>query len=121
MTNENFAALMTDARSATTTSATFTNYAHRGGHFIIDVTAVPGTDTVTPKIEGYDSASGKYYTLLEGTASAATGTVVLSIYPSITAVANVSSNNILPIKWRVVMTHSAASEFTYSVAANLEV
>lgn len=119
MANENFVVLASAVRAATNSSAVKDNYAHRGGHFIIDVTVVPGTDTVTPKIEGYDPRSGKYYTILEGAAIVATGTTILKVYPGIGAVANGAASDVLPPAWRVTMTHSAASDFTYSVSANL--
>ena len=106
-------------RSATTNSTTITNYTNRGGHIIIDVTAVPGIDTVTPTIQGFDPISGKFYDILVGTALVATGTVVLKVFPGIASSANASANDFLPLSWRVVMTHSALTNFTYSISANL--
>lgn len=111
--------LTSKVRSATNSSVIQKNYRSRGLHLVIDMTVVPGVDTVTPKIEGYDALSGKYYDLLVGTALVATGTVVLKIYPGIAASANASASDILPDAWRVTMTHSAATNFTYSVAASL--
>ena len=102
-------------RAATTNSAVFTNYTSRGGHIVIDVTAVPGIDTVTPSVQAFDPISGKFYDILVGTALVATGTVVLKVFPGIAS----SANDFLPLNWRVVMTHSALTNFTYSVSANL--
>lgn len=116
--NANATVLASAARTATTTSDTFTNLHSRRAHIIIDVTVAPGVDTVTPKIEGYDAVSGKYYTLLTGAAISSTGTTVLKIGPGLAASANVSAADFLPLKWRVTMTHSAGTSFTYSVAAN---
>lgn len=106
-------------RAATTNSAVFTNYTSRGGHIVIDVTAVPGIDTVTPSVQAFDPISGKFYDILVGTALVATGTVVLKVFPGIASSANASANDFLPLNWRVVMTHSALTNFTYSVSANL--
>lgn len=106
-------------RAATVSSANFVNYGARGIHLVLDFTAVPGGDTVTPKIEGYDPISGKYYDILVGAARVATGTVTMRVYPSQVAAANVSVADVLPSMWRVTMTHSAATNFTYSVGASL--
>lgn len=105
------------ARTATTTSPDFT-LGHAGfGRFTIDVTVVPGVDTVTLSVQGLDRASGKYITHLATTAISATGTTQLEIGPSIAAAANVSANKLLPETFRVVVTHSAATSFTYTVGA----
>lgn len=119
MYNSNLAVLIPAVRAATNNSAEQTNLTYRGVHVVVDVTAVPGIDTVTPKIQGHDAVSGKYYDLLVGAPIVATGTVVLKLYPGITAAANLAVSDVLPPVWRVVMTHSAASNFTYSVGANL--
>jgi len=111
--------LASAVRAATTNGADNVNYGARGIHVVIDVTAVPGIDTVTPTIQGYDPASGKYYTILAGAAIVATGTVVMRVYPSQVAAANVAVADCLPSMWRVIMTHSAATNFTYSVGASL--
>lgn len=111
--------LASAVRAATTNSSKYENYGSRGIHLVIDVTVVPGVDTVTPKLEGYDAVSGKYYDLLVGTAMVATGTQVLKLYPSIATAANAAANDVLPTAWRVTMTHSAATNFTYSVGASL--
>lgn len=105
------------ARTATTTSPDFA-LGHAGfGRFTIDVTSAPGVDTVTLSIQGLDRASGKYVTRLATTAISATGTSQLEIGPSITAAANTAANGLLPETFRVVVTHSAATSFTYTVGA----
>ena len=111
--------LASAVRAATNSSAVVNNYGARGMHLVIDMTVVPGVDTVTPKIEGYDPTSGKYYDILVGAAIVATGTVVMRVYPSQVAAANVAVSDCLPSAWRITMTHSAATDFTYSVAATL--
>lgn len=109
--------LVAQTRAATTTSADFVNYGSKGIHLVVDVTVVPGVDTVTPKLQGM--INNVYYDLLVGSAIVATGTTVLKLYPGISATANVSSSDVLPGSWRVVMTHSAATTFNYTVSANL--
>lgn len=110
--------LASAARTATVNSDTQTNDKFRGGHVIIDVTAATDTPSVTPKIQGLDPLSGKWYDLLEGAAITGTGTTVLKVYPGITAAANVAVSDLLPAKWRVTMTHGDADSITYSVAFN---
>lgn len=118
--NKNSLALAPLARTATTTGADLKNLSYRGCHVIIDVTAgATGVDTITPKIQGKDAVSGKYYDLLVGTAISAVGTTVLKIYPALTAAANVASNDMLPVDFRVVVSHATAASVTYSVAVNL--
>src|SRR5688572_10560055 len=94
------------ARTATPTSAEFSTSSARGAHIIIDVTAVTDTPSVTPRLDGYDGLSGKWYTLLTGAAITATGTTVLKIYPGITAAANAAASDFVPNRCRLVMTHA---------------
>lgn len=91
----------------------------RGVDVIIDMTVVPGVDTVTFTIEGYDQASQKWYTILASAALVAIATTVLRVFPGATASANAAANAALPVGWRVRATHSAGTSFTYSVGANL--
>lgn len=104
-------------RSATTTSTDIVKTTEVGAHFILNATVVPGVDTITMKVQGKDNL-GNYYDLLVGTASAATGIVVLKVSPSITPAANASANDILPDIYRIIVTHSAGTSFTYSVTEN---
>lgn len=83
---------------------------------VLDVTAVPGIDTVTLSIEGKDDVSGKYYTVLQAAARVATGTDVLNVAPGIAVTANQSASAQVPPVYRVKVTHSAGSNFTYSVS-----
>lgn len=119
--NSNISILASVARTATTSSNTFKNLDATRLHLVIDVTVVPGVDTVTPKIEGYDAVSGKYYTLLTGAAISSAGTNIMKVGPGLSASAGVAAADFLPCAWRVTMTHSAGTSFTYSVAANTSV
>ncbi len=110
------------ASAITATPAVFTqsddSSPRRGGHFIIDVTA-GSTLSITPTIDAFDPASGKWYNMLTGVAITATGTTVLRIYPGITPAANVAVSDVLPPVWRLVMTHGNANAATYTVGARL--
>lgn len=119
--NRNWATtvLASAVRAATNNSPDLLNYNWHGADFIIDMTAVPGTDTVTPKVQGYDQASGKWYDLLVGAAIVGVSTVVLRVAPGITPATNLAVASVLPFRFRLLFTHSAASNFTYSVGVNL--
>ena len=119
LNNTNVIMLASAARTAVATSNDITNSSYRGCHVIIDVTADPASASITPTIQGLDSASGKYYTLLVGNAIAAVGTTVLRIYPGLAASANVIANDILPNKFRVSMAVADTDSMTYSVAVSL--
>jgi hypothetical protein len=87
------------------------------GHLIINMTAVPGVQTVTPKLQGKD-AMGNYYDILTGPAIVATGQTVLKLGIGMLAAANSVANDALPDTWRVVCTHSGAGSFGYNVCWN---
>ena len=118
MNNFNVSVLESIARITTTTSGDFKNSNHKGCHIIIDVT-VDGGGSITPKIQGKDTVSGKYYDILVGSAISATGTTVLRVHPGLTASANVIINDILPVDWRIIVTHVDANSMTYSVGVSL--
>jgi hypothetical protein len=113
-----FTAFPSAVRNASSNSDDLCNDYFRGVEVVLDVTVAPGVDTVTFTIQGKDETSGKYYTLLASTAISATGTTVLRVYPGLTAAANAAANLALPRAWRVQATHSAGSNFTYSVGVN---
>lgn len=117
--NFNSQAIPSEARTATNNSGDLTNSQHKGCHVIIDVTAISATPSVVPTIQGKDSVSGKYYPLLAGAAITGTGTVILKLYPGLTDAANLVANDILPSKFRILMTHADADSITYSVGVSL--
>jgi hypothetical protein len=82
---------------------------------VLDVTAVPGVDTVQLVLEQKDPVSGKYVQMLAGVAGAGIRTDVLTIYPGVAVAANVSASDILPDDYRFRVVHSAGTNFTYSV------
>lgn len=107
------------AVTTTQNSQDMANDTYSGVHVVIDVT-VFGAGTLTPKIQGKDPTSGKYYDILTGAAINATGTTVLKIFPGMAVSANVSASESLPRTWRVVLTKSDASSWTYSVGYSAE-
>lgn len=107
--------LASAARTATTNSADFTNQDYRGVDVIINATAATATPSVVFTIQGYDSTSAQYYTILASAAVTGTGTTVLRVYPGITAAANTAASYALPRRWRVNATHADSDSITYSV------
>lgn len=103
------------ARTATVSTPDQTNFNRRGVEVIINTTVDGAAASVTPTIEGKDPASGEYYAILTGAAVAATGTVVLRVYPGLAAVANVAVSAVLPRTWRVTMTAADTDSLTYSI------
>lgn len=89
----------------------------------LDVTVVPGTDTVQLVLEEQDPASLKWSTVCATTATAATGTVKLKLKQAIAAVAAtttlVQAQDTLPGTWRLRVVHSAGTNFTYSLGVVL--
>lgn len=96
----------------------FINKPGVGLHLIINVTAAPGGQTLTPTLLGVERF-GEAYPLLIGAPITATGVYVLKIGPGLPAIPNVSTPDRLPAVWGVDMTHSGAGAWTYSVSANL--
>jgi hypothetical protein len=119
MNNFNAEIMASASRTATTSSSDIKNSGHIGGHIIIDVTVLTAGASIVPTIQGKDSVSGKYYTLLTGVAITATGTTVYRIYPGIVAVTNLAISDILPSEFRVVMTAADTKAVTYSIGINL--
>jgi hypothetical protein len=104
------------ARTASANGNDINTSAYLGGIITIDMTVVPGVDTVTFTFQGKDPLSGKYYTILASTAIVAVSTTVLRVYPGLPAAANLVANDILPVTSRIITTHSAGTSFTYSVS-----
>lgn len=110
--------LASAARTASVNSAAITNTRYRGAHVIITATDSSGSPSVAFSIQGYDAVNDAWYTLLTSAAVTGAGTVVLSIYPGITAASNVAASNVLPHAWRVAAVHTGSDSLTYSVVVN---
>ena len=107
-------ALASAARTVATNSADLTNYNGNTVDVFIDVTAwTAGSITVT--IQGKDVLSGKYYTILAGTAIGSATTQILRVGPGILSAANASAQYALPRTWRVSVAVGTADSITYSI------
>lgn len=91
------------------------NGACKGLVLWVDVTAFTGT-SITITIQAKDPVSLKYTTILASAALAATGTTALTIYPGVTAAANVAVSTVVPSIWRAIST-GTFSNVTYTVSA----
>ena len=89
---------------------------NRGAMVMLNVTAVPGIDSVQLVIEGKDPVSGVYTTLLAAVARLIAGVDVLTVGPGALVTVNVSANAALPDTYRVRVIHSAGTSFTYSIS-----
>jgi hypothetical protein len=113
--NEEVTLLASGARSTTQTSADITNYQGISALIVVlDMTTV-GTASVTVSIEGKDSASGKYYTILTGSAITTNSTNRYRVGPTLAAAANSVAQDYLPRIFRIVVTANNGNSGTYSV------
>lgn len=89
----------------------------------LNITAVPGADTVALVCEEQDPASGNWSVICQCTPTANVGMQKLKIKPAGTAVAqsqtNVAIVDTLPGIWRLRVVHSNNTNFTYSLGVNL--
>jgi hypothetical protein len=92
---------LTAQGAATVLSSDQLNRASMGIKLVIDVTAVGGTPTLVVTLQGKDTASGKYYTILASATISTVSTTVLTVFPGGPVAANVSANDILPRTFRV--------------------
>lgn len=84
---------------------------------VVDITAyTSGNITVT--IQGKDTASGKYYTLLTSAALGAAATTRLKVGPTITAAANTIAQDYLPAFVRISVAVADATSITYSIGCS---
>jgi hypothetical protein len=112
---------MTAQGAGTQDSPDFTNSAWRGVVVFVNISAVTGTVSVVPVVQGRDPVSGVYYDICVGTARTGTGLFTVSTYPSAVASGGVICNAILPITWRIEMRHGAGvtPATTGTVSANM--
>jgi hypothetical protein len=122
--NHEVTALASAARTASTNSSDLTSYNARGVNVVLDITAGGGAGSLTVKITGKDTLSGKYVTLFSSGAIAAPGvsTHLFVVYPGVVAAAYAAgvgkADFPLPRKWRVEVTAADATSYTYSIGAN---
>jgi len=104
-------------RTATLSAPIQTNINHKGVVIVLKVTAASGIGGLSLRVMGIVDGNG-YYLTAAPAAVTANGTYVYVIYPAaIAGVLTQMTNQILPYQWRVDISHSDASAYTYSVSA----
>lgn len=116
--NREITVLASAARTASVNSADLSNPSARGAVIVIDATASAATPSVVFTVKGKSSLGSDYYTILTSVAITGTGTTVLRVYPGLTAAANATVNDVLPLVWRVEAVAGDADSLTYSVSCN---
>lgn len=111
--------LASASRTATVTSATVTNHNARGVLLCLNISVAPGAQTLTPAVQWVEPTSAATPTLATFPTVSSVGTVAYLLYPGAAetvAVTNLETQALpLPRSWRLVVTHSAAGAWTYSV------
>lgn len=105
------------AQTLTVNGSDQTNYGARGVVVYVKTTAI-GTGSITVTIQGKDTTSGDYYTLLAGAAIVTNTVNRYTVFPGATAAANVSANDQLPYQWRIIVTANNANAATYTVGGS---
>lgn len=81
--------------------------------------ALIGTGSVTVTVQGKDPTSQTYYPILASAAIVANGFSVLTVYPALTAAANVTASDVMPRQWRISATANNANPTNYTVSATV--
>lgn len=108
--------LASAARTATTTSAKFKSYG-RGLRVFINTSAGTPSPGTTFKVQEVDPLSGTARDIITSAAVTGVGLIVLTIYPGLTPVSNVTVSDVAPKLFQVVATAGDADSHTYSVSA----
>lgn len=110
-------ALITGTAQAvgTLTSAKQFNLQHRGLKVWINISAIGATTNLTVTIRGYDPVTGGTVTILASAALTTTGESTLTVYPSLTAAANVTANDVLPPTWDITAAVAGTNTATFTV------
>lgn len=92
----------------------------------LNVTAVPGVDTVLLKMQELEPVTQTWVDTpgVATLAQVATGLIKMVVDAHVAAVAasasGVTANTVIPPNWRLVVVHSGAGNFTYSLAVAVE-
>lgn len=112
------------ARTATTSSDTFTDYFAFGVRLILNVTDASGDGGLTVLVDALDSFNDDAAVSINtgGTAITAAGTYAYDIYPNAASAAgNIkdAASRQLPVRWRARVKHADSSSYTYSLTAEV--
>lgn len=120
--NHEVTVLTSAVRTATFNTADFPTFNARTVVVILDVTAVPTTDTIAIAIQGKDTLSDSYFTIETSAGNDAVGEHVIIIGQAQEWVAStlqaVFQNTALPAIIRGRLVHSGSGNFTYTLSFN---
>jgi hypothetical protein len=117
--NQEVTLLASAARTTTQAGSDIVNYNGLSALIVVlDVTSA-GTGSITLTIEGKDSASGKYYTILAGAAVTTNSTNRYRVGPTLAAAANSVAQDYLPRIFRINVTanNGTASHTVWATAS----
>lgn len=120
--NTDFTVLPSAVRIASVSSADFINYNSRGIILFYNITAAPGIQTLSVRIDNKDPVSGVYTATALFTATmVAAGIFSYLLYPSAITAAAYTGNiaGTLSRTFRITTIHSGVGGWTYSVGASL--
>lgn len=102
---------------ASYTTQEFANLRHSGAQFIIDVTDVGASGTVTVKVQVFDPTSASWVDLPDAVTAVlgAVAATVLTVHPGVTDDANSEVSAALPNRWRLRAT-VAVDAVSFSVS-----
>jgi len=112
-----YSVILPSASRTTTQTTTLAVGDEKGLVAVLSMTAV-GTGSVTLTINGYDRHSGAVWPILTGAAVTTNSTNPYRIYPGLTAVANTTVSDVLPVELQFVVTANNANAATYSLTVN---
>ncbi len=104
------------SRSTTQAGANQDGMEYRGIYVYVSITAI-GTGSITVAIQA--STGAGQVTILASAALVANGTTILRLFPGATPAANLTANDVLPARWRLLVTANNANPVTYSVDYHL--
>lgn len=100
---------LSGAGAGTTNSADQPNAFGHGVIALANISAKSGTIDVTVGIQGYDPVSNSYFDLCRSASQTAAGAFRVTVYPGITAVANVTCSVAMTPTWRVQVISGAGT------------
>lgn len=122
--NSEFQILPSAIRAVTTLSQDIEIHNASAFMALINVTAIPGVQTLTMSLEGKDPVTGLYTQILTGAATAAAGAyglhinaaVVSAAWSGLVAAGSNFLSTFLPHTLRIRIVHSGGGNWTYSIA-----
>lgn len=102
--------LVTTATAQTVHGPDIVNLWGSSAKFFVNISAASGTNpTTTVTIEGKDSVSGTYYTILASSALAAVTSQLLAVGPGITVASNKSVADFMPAIFRITVAYGGTT------------